>query len=602
MIDASAGKKAVSPYIYGANNWFDKPYQFYKDAGLTMARTNGGNNATKYNWRKKISSHPDWYNNVYSNDWDKISQNAATNLPNVQVMWAFQLLGRVASNTNNNFNDWGFNKSQYWEGVGWDLAGGGVVDTTGGTRKLGKSGDMNLYTQEWPADSTVGILNHFFQPKPAGLGLNKKQFLYWNMDNEVDVWNGTHGDVMPTLIAATAFMDNYIITAKKAKTICPEIKLCAPVATSEWQWFKWGSESIKVNGKYYSWLEYFIKRCADEEKASGVRVLDVVDLHNYAYAANDTAALQVHRMYYDQTYNYPGANGIYSMNGGWDTRIKSEYIFKRINDWLTTYFGANSGITCGVSEWHAATDQKNANTTAVVYASHLGTFANNGVELFTPWSWYPGMWETLHLFSRYAKKYSVSSVSNLENTISAYTTVNEKTDSMTVILVNRDMNASRTATINLNNFIVNDGNYSTLQLSSLPTTETFKSHTSNALKLNSVAVNSNSFTITLPSVSVTAVVLKSATTGIKPLNEQDLMKVYPNPATDRLNLSINSNVADRTNVIIYDRSGRKLSVSDLNYDGSSPISVNTSSLSEGFYMLSVKNTHFSATTKVLIKR
>ncbi|HEY6913902.1 MAG TPA: glycoside hydrolase family 44 protein, partial [Paludibacter sp.] len=503
-IDAAQGKRAVSPYIYGANNWFDKTTQFYKDAGLKMARTNGGNNATKYNWRKRISSHPDWYNNVYTNDWDKTSQSAATNLPNIQVMWAFQLLGRVASNANNNFNDWGFNKSQYWEGVGWNLAGGGTVDTTGGTKKLGKAGDMSLYTQEWPADSTVGILNHFFQPKPQGLGLNKNQFVYWNMDNEVDCWNGTHDDVMPTLIVASAFMDNYIATAKKARALFPGIKLCGPVATSEWQWFKWGSESIRVNGKYYSWLEYFIKRCADEEKASGVRVLDVLDIHNYAYAANDSAALQLHRMYYDQTYNYPGANGIYTINGGWDTRIKSEYIFKRINDWLTTYFGANSGITCGVSEWHSATDQKNANSTAVVYASHLGTFANNGVELFTPWSWYPGMWETLHLFSRYAKNYSVSSVSSNENTVSAYTTVNEKADSITVILVNRDMNVSRTATINLNNFIVSDGNYSTLQLSSLPTTETFNSHTNNALKLNSATVNSNSFTITVPALSVTA--------------------------------------------------------------------------------------------------
>ena len=240
-IDAAQGKRAVSPYIYGANNWFDKTTQFYKDAGLTMARTNGGNNATKYNWRKRISSHPDWYNNVYTNDWDKTSQSAATNLPNLQVMWAFQLIGRVASSTNYNFNDWNFNHSQYWFGVGQNLAGGGVPDTTAGAGGKAKvAGDINLYTQPWPADSTVGILNHFFQSKPLGLGLDKKQFVYWNMDNESDCWNGTHDDVMPTLISASAYMDNYIATAKKAKAICPDIKLCGPVATSEWQWFKWG--------------------------------------------------------------------------------------------------------------------------------------------------------------------------------------------------------------------------------------------------------------------------------------------------------------------------------------------------------------------------
>src|SRR5674476_111735 len=74
IVNATVNKIKVSPYIYGRNNTFDKPAQFYKDAGLRFARMNGGNNATKYNWRKKISSHPDWYNNVYGNDWDKTAK------------------------------------------------------------------------------------------------------------------------------------------------------------------------------------------------------------------------------------------------------------------------------------------------------------------------------------------------------------------------------------------------------------------------------------------------------------------------------------------------------------------------------------------------
>ena len=84
---------------------------------------------------------------------------------------------------------------------------------------------------------------------------------------------------------------------------------------------------------------------ADEEKASGIRVLDVVDLHNYPYAPTDSDALQVHRMYYDTNYDYPGANGVKTINGGWDNSLKKEYIFKRINDWLMEYFGENHGIT-----------------------------------------------------------------------------------------------------------------------------------------------------------------------------------------------------------------------------------------------------------------
>jgi len=37
---------------------------------LGITRETGGNNQTRYNWRKKLTVHPDWYNNVYQHDWD----------------------------------------------------------------------------------------------------------------------------------------------------------------------------------------------------------------------------------------------------------------------------------------------------------------------------------------------------------------------------------------------------------------------------------------------------------------------------------------------------------------------------------------------------
>jgi hypothetical protein len=607
-INTAVNKKAVSPYIYGRNESFDKPASFYKDAGLRFARCNGGNNATKYNWRKKITSHPDWYNNVYNSDWDAMSNKFATNLPDVQVMWAFQLLGKAASNKNNNFPDWCYNGANWWTGVGENYAGGGGPSfsntawcTTYSYVGNGGDGDPNLYLEDWPADSTLGILDHWFGP--SGLGLNKNQFIYWNMDNEADIWDGTHSDVMPTLLPASQFMDRYIEVAKKARALFPEIKICGPVVTNEWQWYKWGSESIWINGKYYSWLEYFIKRCADEETASGIRVLDVVDLHNYPNPANDLAALQLHRMYYDMNYVYPGANGVKTINGGWDNSQTKEYIFQRINNWLTTYFGNNHGITLGVSEWGITNSNPNVNS--VVYGSSLGTFANNGVELFSPWIWNKGMWETLHLYSRYSKKYSVSSTSSLENTVSAYTTVNQAADSMTVIIVNRDMSLSQTVTVNVNGFAAGNGSASTLQLSSLPSTETFVSHTNNALKKNSVIVNSNSFSITVPALSTTAVLLTttSTTTGIQHFNQADEIKLFPNPAADNLTVSIGSiAIEEPTEIIVFDQLGRKIQVSEINYGSQPSFTLDVSAFSEGLYFLSVKNSHYTSTKSFSIIR
>ena len=123
QVNAGEGRLPVSPYIYGRNNNLsDNPaspmpvanLNLYKEAGLRFARENGGNNATKYNWRRKLSSHPDWYNNVYEHSWDYASQEIQKTMPGLQVMWAFQLIGKTAANKNNNFNDWSYNGSQWW--------------------------------------------------------------------------------------------------------------------------------------------------------------------------------------------------------------------------------------------------------------------------------------------------------------------------------------------------------------------------------------------------------------------------------------------------------------------------------------------------------
>jgi hypothetical protein len=604
-VNSADGKKAVSPFIYGRNGSFSNSFgtaasaadiTLIKESGLCLTRENGGNNATKYNWRKKISSHPDWYNNVYDHDWDTMSKNIVANVPGMQVMWAFQLIGKVASNKNNNFNDWVYNQSQWWSGVAQNLAGGGTVNPTGGSKAM-VNGTPALYTMDWPADSTVEVLNHWFGSK--GIGLTSDNFRYWNMDNEPEIWSGTHDDVMPTQLAATAFMDKYFAVAKKARALFPNIKLCGPVCANEWQWYKWGTETLNINGKYYCWLEYFLKRVADEQNATGIKLLDVVDLHWYPGETADTDILQLHRIFYDKTYIYPGANGIKSINGGWDASQNKEYIFQRISDWLTQYFGANHGIGIGLSE--SGINSMNANTNSVLYASLLGTFANNGVEIYTPWTWKVGMWETLHLFSRYAKNNSVTSTSTLENLVSAYTTVTSNTDSMTVILVNRDLSATHRVTVNLSGFSVADGTYNTLQLAALPATETFVSHANNALKNNTVSVSGNSFSMVLPTLSTTAVILKSTTTAVENTKvSPEEIRLFPNPVRESLHINLPSQIPALTEVSVYSQDGKLIKTQKYDFDGNTAMNIRTDELANGLYLLKVKNTAFSGTKRFCV--
>jgi hypothetical protein len=165
------------------------------------------------------------------------------------------------------------------------------------------------------------------------------------------------------------------------------------------------------------------------------------------------------------------------------------------------------------------------------------------------------------------------------------------------------MSSAHNVTINLNGFSAADGNYNTLQLASLPAAETFKSHTSNALKANSVTVASNSLTISVPALSTTAILLKSGTTGIsKQKNQADEIKIFPNPATNQLNISIQSGFAEPTQITVFDQTGRKITGFVVNFDGYSPINLNLSSLSGGFYLLSVKNNHCASTKSFRVNK
>jgi hypothetical protein len=533
-------RKAVSPYIYGRNNSLsDDPgspvsannWQLYKDAGVNFFRENGGNNLTKHNWRLNLTSHPDWYNNVYASNWDYAAQSLHQNMPAAQGMWGFQLIGQAARTTANNFNDWAYNNSQWWSGVNQNLAGGGVVNTNGGSQAL-VNGDTSLYLEHWSADSTTGILNHWFGN--GGLSLDSTKIRYWNMDNEVEIWLGTHDDVMPVQPTAETFMQLYFAVAKKARALFPGIKLTGPVSPNEWQWFNWnGAPVTGSDGKQYPWLQYFIKRVAEEEQSSGIRLLDVIDLHFYPSSADASNVVQYHRVFFDSTYIFPEANGVKVVNGGWDNSIQIEDVFGRCQNWLNQYMGPGNGVTFAVSET-ATQLQNNPNATAVWYASTMGEFMNHGVEYFSPWNWDIGMWETVHLFSRYNKTNSVQATSSDELNVSAYTTVNNNNDSVTIALVNRSLSQSKTVTINFPDYLLANQAVTTLSLSNLPVgTETFVSHTSNALQSGSISPLNNTLQVTLAPLSITSLLI----TGTSATLPQNLLSFTASKGDNKVTLN-----------------------------------------------------------------
>lgn len=607
IVDASSKRKPISPYIYGRNNSLSdnsssplsqSDWEFYRQAGVRMFREGGGNNSTKYNWRRKLSSHPDWYNNVYRHDWDYAAQSLEENMPGTRGMWSFQLIGYAAANRDNNFNDWEFNGSQWWEGVTNNWAGGGGPEEG--------EGDPNLYLMPWPPDSTVGILDQWFGD--GGLDLDESMFQYWSMDNEVEIWSGTHDDIMPVQISAEAFMNIYFDVAKKARVKFPDIKIVGPVPANEWQWYNWNNSKITYQNARYTWLEYFIKRIADEQAASGIRLLDVLDIHFYPYENDPENIVRLHRVWFDENYNYPGANGVkVSGPGEWDNKITKEYIFKRCRDWMEEHLGIDHGVGLSVSEM--GIQSNDPNIVAIWYASTLGVFADNGVKIFTPWHWKTGMWEVLHLFSRYAQDINVSSVSDLETYVSAYSSINTNLDSMTIILVNRSLSEVQDVTVFMNNFSIGNGAYTSLMLYNLPGNETFESHTNNALEAGIVTVQDDSFTISLPALSITAVIL-DGTGSPSGLMNHHLKSVplkienYPNPFNSETHIRYSIPQTGKVAAILYDFLGQKVRTLFEQYQsaGYHVYDFHAGDLPSGVYFYKIQVGKFSQVKKMLLMK
>ena len=530
-VDTQKGVKKISPYLYGRN--IDKvndgsaesdsaEQEFIgqvREAGIHMMRANNGNNATRYNWRKKLTVHPDWFNNVYSHDWAITAKKVLDKMPGVDAMYAFQLTGYAASSTDYNFPDWNWKQEHgSYPSRAFDLAGGGEVSEDGET--LVKAGDYTLYNEEWPADSTVGIVPYWRDE----LKFDMSRFQYWSMDNEMEIWRGTHSDLdLP--VTGDFLVERYIDVAKKARAAWKDIKLTGPVVANEWQWCHisaYNDESRpKIDGKEYCWLEFFTKKIAEAQKASGIKLLDVFDIHWYPSEKDYESRMNWHRVLFDTTYYYKGGNGIRCATGACDWSNKDlgykSYIFVRINRWLEQYFGKDHGIKLALTE--TSLIDEDPMVTALTYASFIGTMQDNGVAIFTPWSWGDGMYETVHLFSRYGHPNRVQSTSSNDSLVSAYSSISNKGDSLTVIFVNRAEKDAQEVQLKLANFDA-DLKFKTLTLQNLKG-ETFVSHTNNALKENAVnasvaggkttatAASADMIKMTLPAKSITALLLFS---------------------------------------------------------------------------------------------
>ena len=86
------------------------------------------------------------------------------------------------------------------------------------------------------------------------------------------------------------------------------------------------------------------------------------------------------------------------------------------------------------------------------------------------------------------------------------------------------------------------------------------------------------------------------------VNPMTATRVYPNPATDVLNIEVNASQASEMNISVFNITGQKVIEKNVNIStGINVPSVSTSSLTSGIYFVTVKANGFENTMKFIVK-
>lgn len=600
-IDGNGKSHKISRYVYGKNNstnddstnaTTDSMWTLINESGIGILRENSGNNSTKYNFHRRVASHPDWYNRVHEQNWDYEVKTIQEYAPQVQVMYGLPILGYVGASSEYNFADWDWyiSHNKKWLNTAQNVTGKGAKPNPDDGRNALVDGEILSYLKVWPTDSCVGILDHWFGE--GGLGVERSKVQYWALDNEPEIWHITHDDVQKEAVKPEEYIEKYVRVAKAAREKYPDLKLIGPICANEWQWFAGPDrKDLTIDGQYWPWLKFIIKRIAEEEKKCGMKLLDVFALHYYPINFSDEEILQTHRIYFDEDYVYPKANGVKLLNGGWDETQNRVYIFKRCQEWMKEYMGEVRAF--GITETGIESNDPNINS--VWYGSMIGEFMKNNWEIFIPWSWKTGMWETLHLFARYNKEYYLPSTSSNDSIVTVHTTLSEKKDSMSILLINRSLSEEKEITIHLSNYDVEDGEYQMLELSELPENETFVSHSINALKEQKVAFKGGFATVSLPPLSTSTILLSAANPSKCAVPFSDRPSVYPTSTHSELTLT---GLKGKCLIQIISTEGKVL-FSEISVEGNHRLDV--ASLNEGYYLCAITEKEVTHTVRFMKK-
>ena len=473
-VDALSNRHPISSYVYGGA--YPQDALAITDSGLTVVRW-GGNATSRYNWKLfTYNAANDYYYEDfnYTEIGDADSAKFITDVKKAgsHPLMTMVMLPWVAQSAENGSNGhWSFSVAKYGAQCSVD-----PFNTDAGN---GLKTDCSTTLTANPNDANVSLLDQPGTSDPPG-SVYRNQWAealatafggaphFYDMDNEIDIWGGTHRDVHPSPTAYNEMRDTFVTEARKLKGWDPKALRLGPVSCC-W-WFYWNGANGSDKGAHagVDLLPWWLNEVYWEDKRDKTRSVDVLDVHAYpdspdtstwTTAQKQALAARIYRDYWDPT--YVSESG--SINQNWATFIQpNKTIPFRIPRIRATANMVYPGTPISFTEWSAAFAGETDFSTALGDADAYGILGRERVYLASRWvAPVPANpnYLALKLFTNYDGQHhgfgttSISDTNNGDpNLFSSYGALNSTGTAMTLLVLNKDPSNTDQAQFSFNGF------------------------------------------------------------------------------------------------------------------------------------------------------
>ena len=279
-IECKSPGQPVSPTIFGIA-WADTD----KDIGATAHRW-GGNTTSRYNY--KLSA----WNTTFSWFWQNIKIDShETFLAKAAEKGGLAaitvpIMGWVAKDTTSaSFPVSAVGAQQKTDPDHPDFGNGVKPD---GKTNVPSPDPTKTSVKVTPEDVGAFVTSVRAYEKKIG----KKIVFEWILDNEPGLWNTTHRDVHPEATTYDELLEKTIAFGTAIRKADPDAIIAGPTSYGWWEYFystKDHDEGFrsKPDRKAHGdvpFLAWYLQKLAEHEKKTGVRILDVLDVHIYPQA------------------------------------------------------------------------------------------------------------------------------------------------------------------------------------------------------------------------------------------------------------------------------------------------------------------------------